>query len=99
MSAARRAATAVALAGLIGIGGGTTPAFALGAQLPNEHASCQGYLASAANPNMGVVGHEFIKPLADSLGVTQGQLVSTMAADRPTQGGFPGLISCVDQLP
>ena len=49
------------------------------AQPISEPASCQGYLASYANPNYGVLVHLIVKPTADELGITSGQLLSSIA--------------------
>ena len=49
------------------------------AQPINEPASCQGYLASWANPNYGVLVHEIVQPTADDLGITVGELLSSIA--------------------
>ena len=49
------------------------------AQPISEPASCQGYLASWANPNYGVLVHEIGKPTADDLGLTFGQFISPIA--------------------
>lgn len=96
----RRALRVAITAGFtVTIASSTTSAFALGAQQPNPNASCQGFLAGAANPNMGVVGHELGKPEAAALGEPQGALISAIAATRPTAAGFPGLLSCVAQVP
>jgi hypothetical protein len=96
----RRALQLVITVGFaVTIASATTPAFALGAQRPNPNASCQGFLAGAANPNEGVLVHELVKPEAAALGEPQGALISTVAADRPTAAGFPGLLSCVAQVP
>ncbi|MEO5703662.1 MAG: hypothetical protein ABIZ52_00875 [Candidatus Limnocylindrales bacterium] len=40
----------------------------------SEPASCAGYLASYANPNNGFIIHAIVMPIADSLGVTVGQV-------------------------
>jgi hypothetical protein len=40
----------------------------------SEPASCAGYLASYANPNNGFIIHEIVMPIAESLGVTVGQV-------------------------
>jgi hypothetical protein len=49
------------------------------AQPISEPASCQGYLASYANPNNGVLMQELVKPLANDLGLTVGQFISPIA--------------------
>lgn len=54
-------------------------ASAASAQPISEPASCQGYLASWANPNNAYPIHTIIKPLAEDLGVPQGAIVSDMA--------------------
>jgi hypothetical protein len=57
-------------------------------QLPSN-ASCMAFLAAASNPNAS--GH--ISALAQSGNA------STVAQDSATGTGFPGLISCVTQIP
>jgi hypothetical protein len=52
---------------------------AAAAQPISEPASCQGYLASNANPNNGVLMHEIVMPAADDLGVNVGQFISPIA--------------------
>ena len=52
---------------------------AASAQPISEPASCQGYLASYANPNYGVLMHLIVKPTADDLGLTTGGLLSSIA--------------------
>ncbi len=69
--------------------GAVAPAYGGGAQLPNENASCLGFLASASNPNAsGTIA------VGARAGVT-----STLAHASPSAPGFPGLLSCVDQIP
>ena len=62
------------------------------AQPITEPASCQGYLASYANPNYAFIVHELVKPVADDLGVTQGQLLSAIA-----QQHNGGLEACIPE--
>ena len=52
---------------------------AAAAQPISEPASCQGYLASWANPNYGVLMHAIVQPTADDLGVNVGGLLSSYA--------------------
>jgi hypothetical protein len=80
------ATTAAALAAL----GATGPAYGLGAQDPSPNASCIGWLADASNPN---ASDDHIAAIAQSGGA------STVAQARPNGDGFPGLISCVEQIP
>ncbi len=69
--------------------GGVAPAYGGGAQLPNENASCLGFLASASHPNAsGTI----------ATGASAG-LVATLAHASPSSPGYPGLFSCVDQIP
>jgi hypothetical protein len=63
------------------------PAFA---QPISEPASCQGYLASYANPNYAFIVHEIVKPTAADLGVTQGALLSGFAFEH-----LGGLEPCI----
>jgi hypothetical protein len=49
------------------------------AQPISEPASCQGYLASYANPNYGVLMHLIVQPTANDLGLTTGGLLSSIA--------------------
>ena len=44
------------------------------AQPISEPASCQGYLSSYANPNMGFIVHELVMPTASDLGVPVGKV-------------------------
>lgn len=60
------------------------------AQPISEPASCQGYLASYANPNYAFIVHELVKPAAADLGVTQGQYLSVVA-----QGHLGGIEPCI----
>ena len=72
--------------------GGTTVLLASPAlaQPISEPASCQGYLASYANPNMGFIIHELAQPQAEELGVTVGEL---MVGSAQTRGS--GLEGCI----
>jgi hypothetical protein len=82
------ASAAAVLAALAPLGG-LAPAYGGGAQLPNEKASCLGFLASASNPNASgtiAVG-------------ARGNGQSSLAQASPSGPGLPGLLSCVDQIP
>jgi len=70
--------------------GATTPAYAEGAQFPSTNASCLGWLAEASNPNASGDHIALIAQNGDA---------STLAHASPSSGGFPGLISCVVQIP
>ena len=70
-------ATVLALGATLAIAGGVS------AQPISEPASCAGYLASYANPNNAFIIHEIVMPIADSLGVTVGQVDTDRAARRP----------------
>ena len=52
------------------------------AQPVSEPASCQGYLASWANPNEAFIIHELVQPKAAELGVTVGKVLSPLAKTR-----------------
>ncbi len=78
--------TAAALATLAA----TAPVYALGAQLPSTNATCMGWLADASNPNASGDHIALIAQDGDA---------STLAQVRPSGSGFPGLISCVEQIP
>ena len=65
----------------------TTPAIA---QPISEPASCQGYLASYANPNYAFIVHELVKPAAADAGVTQGRYLSALAFEH-----LGGLEPCI----
>jgi len=52
---------------------------AAAAQPISEPASCQGYLASYANPNYAFIVHEIVLPTADELGVNPGAILSPLA--------------------
>ena len=67
------------LASLAALAAVVTAAPAAGAPEPGSNASCQGFLASYANPNNGFVIHEVVKPAAEALGVTTGALQSGVA--------------------
>jgi hypothetical protein len=73
----RRTLVTLTLVAGIGVIGAATPA----AAVPGEGspASCNGYLSSYANPNMGFIIHELVQPLAEQLGVNVGTLQSTNA--------------------
>jgi hypothetical protein len=83
-------ASAAASAATIATLGAITPVFAEGAQFPSPSASCMGWLAEASNPN---ASGDHIALIAQNGGA------STLAQVGPTGGGFPGLISCVVQIP
>ena len=70
--------------------GVTAPAYGLGAQDPSPNASCMGWLADASNPN---ASGDHIAQIA------QNGDASTVAHARPAGDGFPGLLSCVAQIP
>ena len=61
--------------------GGTTLLLAspAAAQPISEPASCQGYLASYANPNYAFILHQIVQPTADDLGVNVGHVLSPLA--------------------
>lgn len=82
----RRTLTAVLVAG------GTTVLLAspAAAQPVSEPASCQGYLASWANPNEAFIIQTIVMPTADDLGITPGQLLVGLAQ---THAG--GLEPCI----
>jgi hypothetical protein len=69
-----------ALAALL-LAGGTTVLLAspAAAQPISEPASCQGYLASWANPNYAFILTELVRPAAEDSGLNVGQLLSTQA--------------------
>jgi len=52
---------------------------AAAAQPISEPASCQGYLASYANPNYGWIMHEIVQPTANDLGVNVGGVLAPIA--------------------
>lgn len=70
--------------------GASAPAYGLGAQDPSPNASCMGWLADASNPN---ASGDHIALIAQSGGA------STVAHADVTGDGFPGLLSCVAQIP
>jgi hypothetical protein len=76
---------------LAGFGATATTANALGGwrNLP-ANASCMAFLAAASNPN---ASGDHIAALAKS-----GNAVAIAQAD-PSGTGFPGLFSCVEQIP
>jgi len=78
------------LLGAVATLGATAPAYGLGAQDPSPNASCMGWLAVASNPNAS----------GDHIAlIAQSGHASTVAQARPSGDGFPGLISCVEQIP
>ena len=81
-------ASATATAATLATLGATAPAYAEGAQFPNPN--CMGWLAEASNPN---ASGDHIALLA------QNGDASALAQANPTGSGFPGLISCVVQIP
>ena len=83
-------AGSLAAAGLLAGLALTAPAYGLGEQRPDPNASCMGWLANASNPN---ASHDHIALIA------QNGDVSSVAKARPTGDGFPGLLSCVEQIP
>jgi hypothetical protein len=62
------------------------------AQPISEPASCQGYLSSWANPNMGFLVHTLRFPQAAALGVTPGAIVVSSA-----QAHDGGLEPCIPE--
>ena len=80
----------LAVAGVIAALGVTAPAYGLGAQFPDPSASCMGWLAEASNPNASG-GH--------IASIAQNGNASTVAHADVTGEGFPGLLSCVEQIP
>lgn len=83
-------ASATAAAATLAILAATAPAYGEGAQLPNPNATCMGWLADASNPN---ASGDHIAAIA------QNGDASTLAQASPTGNGFPGLLSCVAQIP
>jgi hypothetical protein len=69
-----------ALAALLLTGGTTVLLAAPAAAQPiSEPASCQGYLASYANPNYAFILTELVRPAAEASGLTVGQFLSAQA--------------------
>lgn len=60
------------------------------AQPVSEPASCNGYLASYANPNNGFIIQELVLPAADAQGVTPGSILSGFAKEH-----LGGLEPCI----
>ena len=80
----------VAAAGLLAALGATSLAYGQGAQSPGPNASCMGWLANASNPNAS----------GDHIAlIAQSGNASTVAHADVTGDGFPGLLSCVEQIP
>jgi hypothetical protein len=80
----------LAATGLLAALGATAPAYGQGAQFPNPAASCMGWLAEAAHPNAS----------GDHIAlIAQSGNASTVAHADVTGDGFPGLVSCVEQIP
>ena len=73
-------------------------ATALGAQRPDGNASCVGFLANSANPNMGVLMKELVRPELESLGLTVGEFQREKAQEHPGVDGFPGLLLCIPEF-
>jgi transcription elongation factor len=86
LAMAAATATSAALAGICT----AAPAYAEGAQLPSANASCMGFLGDASNPNASGDHIALIAQNGDA---------STLAQASPSGTGFPGLISCVEQIP
>lgn len=80
----------LAVTGLLVVLGATAPAYGQGAQFPNPDASCMGWLAEAAHPNASGDHIALIAQSGDA---------STVAHADVTGDGFPGLLSCVAQIP
>jgi hypothetical protein len=80
-----------ALAALL-LSGGTTVLLAspAAAQPISEPASCQGYLASWANPNYAFILTELVRPAAEDSGLNVGQLLSPQA--KTHNGSLDGCI-------
>jgi hypothetical protein len=74
----KRSITALALTAGTTLALGAAPAQAAPAPGPG---SCQGYLASYANPNYASILEALVQPVADQLGVTVGSLLSTLARE------------------
>ena len=85
----RKPILAVVLAATVAAFATTAPAFGLGAQRPNENASCMGFLANSSNPNAS-------NTIAAQ--AREGD-ASAIAHTSPTGPGRAGLISCVLQIP
>lgn len=83
-------AAATAASATLGAICATAPAYAEGAQLPSTNATCMGWLADASNPNASGDHIALIAQNGDA---------STLAQASPSGSGFPGLISCVEQIP
>jgi hypothetical protein len=80
----------LAVAGVLAALGTTARAYGQGAQFPNQAASCMGWLAEAAHPNASGDHIALIAQSGDA---------STVAHAHITGDGFPGLLSCVAQIP
>ncbi len=85
----RRSTLALAVAATVAALATAGPAFGLGAQRPNENASCMGFLANSSNPNASNT---------IAMQAREGD-ASAIAHSSPTGPGRPGLISCVLQIP
>lgn len=83
----KRLLAALALTAGATFGLGAAPAEA---QPESGPASCQGYLASYANPDYAFIVHELVQPVADELGVTVGSLLSSIAQTH--EGGLEACI-------
>ena len=86
----RLTVASMAVAAVLATLSATAPAYGLGEQRPDPNASCMGWLANASNPN---ASGDHIAQIA------QNGDASTVAQARPSGDGFPGLISCVEQIP
>jgi hypothetical protein len=77
---------------VLALAGGTAVLLAApaAAQPISEPASCQGYLSSYANPNMGFIVHELVMPTASDLGVPVGKVF--VANARVHNGGLEACI-------
>lgn len=64
---------------LLTLGAGVLLAGPASAQPVSGPASCQGYLASYANPNYAYIVHTQVLPKAADLGVTPGAVISSFA--------------------
>lgn len=79
-------ASALAIVATLAVAG------AAAAQPISGPASCAGYLASYANPNNAFIIHEIVMPIADSLGVTVGQVTVWNA-----QAHNAGIEACIPE--
>ena len=80
-----------ALAALLLTGGTTVLLAAPAAAQPiSEPASCQGYLASYANPNFAFILEELVRPQAEATGSNVGHLI--VQAAQSHEGGLEACI-------